>query len=477
MRHKRKIAAALLVCFFVSNVAYAWVQFLAPIGTGVMWLGRLAASNVTMARAVEWSIYGHGAVLGFLAWKNSGDAAQTTTPINARLVVQPETSAKRDNPDPNKWDNATTTRDPTPKASYSMTTGMQTMPSTYPAVVQAMGYPASASGEFCSGSGCGGAGSTYRRQVYVKNLASCTNTSTSAPGSPWSASSSWCGSVSGQTATGVYAVWDVSTLLSCPTGYTLSSGNCVLNDATQVMKPSGKVPCEVMRNADGTWDIDAKNPECAALGTALTQSGRTTSYTRGAGDYDSVTTNADGSLTISTRGPGGNRDIQTGPYSSSQGGYPITSVTDSPGTGTSTGGTGSGGQTCGGSGQPACAVTVDDSGFQGKDAIVNAKADAAIAKLDERVTQVQGVNDGSTFGVDASWVPSLKPGPVVACSDIQWQPGISHGPLAGLTGSVSVNWCDKADVIREYLAWLFGVATVFAIALLFFSSNKSGGGK
>jgi len=485
MRHKRKIAAALLLFFFVSNVAYAWLQFLAPISTGVMWLGRVASSNVTMARAVEWSIYGHGAVLGFLLWKNSGDAAQTTTPISARLVVQPDTTAKRVNPDPQKWDDATTTRDPKPKASYPMATGMEPMPSTFPAVVQAMGYPASASAEFCSGSGCGGSGATYRRQIYVKNLPSCANTSSYAPGSPWSGSATWCGTVSGQTATGVYAVWDVATILSCPDGYASSNGNCVLIDETRVMKPAGKVPCEVIRNADGTWEIDGKNPECAALGTDLTQSGRTITYTRGAGDYDSVTSNADGSLVISTRGPGGNRDIQTGPYSSSLGGYPIVSVTDSQGTssgtstgtGTGTGGSGSGGQTCGGIGQPACAVAVDDSGFQGKDSIINAKADAAIAKLDERVAQVQGVNDGSTFGIDASWIPSLKPGPVVPCSDLQWTPTISHGPLAGLTGSVSVNWCDKAEVIREYVAWLYGVVTVFAIAMLFFSSNKSGGGK
>ena len=210
------------------------------------------------------------------------------------------------------------------------------------------------------------------------------------------------------------------------------------------------------------------------MASKLTVAGKSVSYGKSDGTFDQVTKNDDGSTTIKT----GGRTIIVGPPGGDGNGT-ITSITDNgPGSGSGSGSGSSGsGMSCGGTGQPSCAVTVDDSGFQGKDTAVNTKADAAIAKLDERVTQVQGVNDGSTFGVDTSWIPSLKPGPVVACSDIQWQPGISHGPLAGLTGSVSVNWCDKADVIREYLAWLFGVATVFAIALLFFSSNKSGGGK
>jgi hypothetical protein len=449
-----------------------------------MWLGRLVTSNVTMARAIEWSIYAHGSIIGFLLWKNSGDSAQGSTPVSARLVIEPDVNAKRVNPDPNRWDDASTGRDPVPKASYGVTVGMTALPSTYPAVVQAMGYPSAGSADFCSGTGCGGSGGPWKNRIYVKNLSSCTNTSNYAPGAPWSASSSWCGTVSGSPSGGVYAVWNYSELLTCPTGYSLSNGSCVLVDAGQVVKPAGKVPCEVIRNANGTWEIDAKNPECAGLGTALSQSGPTVSYTRGPGDYDSVTTNSDGGLTISTRGPGGSRDVVTGPYSPSQGGFPITAVTDFPGSGSGSGsgsGTGgggtSGGQSCGGSGQPPCAVTVDDSGFQGKDAVVGAKADAAIAKLGERVTQVQGVNDGSAFGVDASWLPSLKPGPVVPCSSLQFAPSISHGPLAGLSGAVSVDWCDKLDVMREFLAWLFGVVTVFAIARLFFGSNAGGGGK
>lgn len=354
MRHKRKIAAALLVCFFVSNVAYAWVQFLAPIGTGVMWLGRVAASNVTAARAVEWSIYAHGAVLGFLAWKNSNDStAPTTTPVSARIVVDPKPDAQRMNPDPNRWNNAATgSRDPTPKTSYTPT-GLKTTADVtaagggWPSIVTLMG-------------GWSGSGmlvvydsennkTTYNQQTTDSTTIvygqSCNNayygtpTGDAAGGIPVGkgayskgGNTYGCATLYVKTVSGIPS----ATSVNCGNGYSLSGGSCILQNSDIVTKPAGKVPCEVMRNSDGTWDIDTKNPECTSVSAAITQAGKTATYTRGVGDYDSVTTNADGGLTISTRGPDGNRDIQTGPYSSSQGGYPITSVTDSPGTGTST---------------------------------------------------------------------------------------------------------------------------------------------
>ena len=73
--NKRVIRAtvAALCLVLVTQAAQAWIipalaatgRFLAgPITNTVMWLGRSAAANPTMAKAVEWSIAAHGAVIG-----------------------------------------------------------------------------------------------------------------------------------------------------------------------------------------------------------------------------------------------------------------------------------------------------------------------------------------------------------------------------------------------------------------------------
>jgi hypothetical protein len=246
---------------------------------------------------------------------------------------------------------------------------------------------------------------------------------------------------------------------------------------TTVQKPAGKVPCEVIKNSAGTWDVDSQNPECAGLASALTTNNNTLTYNKGDGTYDRVTNNADGTTAITT----GNRQITLGPQNT-DGTYPITGITDNGATtggSGSTGGTGTGSATCGGPGLPACSVSVDDSGFTGKDATVNAAGDDAKAKLDDRVTFINSkATDTSNFGLDNSWIPSFVPGPAVSCTDLKWEPGISHGPLTGLAGSQSIDWCSRLDVIREYYAWLIGALTVWAIAMLFFGSNgNSGKGK
>ncbi len=490
---KKLIVLSLL---FVSSSVFAWYALIAPVGTGIMWLGRVAASNVAAARAVEWSIYAHGAVLGILAWKNSNDSTTpTTTPVSARMVVDPKPDAQRKNPDTNSWNNAAAgSRDPTPKTSYSPP-GLKTPSDVtaagggWPGVLSLMG------GWSGSGSMVVYNSSTNQTTYYQQTTdsttlyqgQSCSNafygspTGDAAGGSPLANggyskgnNSYGCATLYSRTVTGTPSTSSVN----CGAGYALSNGSCVLQNAAAVTKPAGKLPCEVMRNSDGSWDIDTKNPECTSVTAALTASGKTATYTRGVGDYDSVTTNDDGGLTISTRSPSGNRDIVTDAYSSSLGGYSIRTITDlgsgstGSGSASSPSGSGTGGGNCGSAGLPACAVTVDDSGFTGKDASVVSSAASATAALDGRIASVDKTKFEGDFGVTGSWLNNLfKPGNPVACSALNWQTQITHGPLAGFNHTESVDLCDKTEVLRQYYSWVWYVATVWAIAMLFFGTN------
>lgn len=148
-------------------------------------------------------------------------------------------------------------------------------------------------------------------------------------------------------------------------------------------------------------------------------------------------------------------------------------VTD-PGSGTDPGdgeaGGGSGGDTgggsCGGAGQPAC--DIDDSGFQGAEA--GTGLTEALTAIDARSDALTDFAD-SGVDIDSAWLPSLKPGLQVQCSPLLLQPAISHGPAAGLGGTFELDICDKLSTVREIIAWLFGLFTVFYVWRKFVNSN------
>ena len=532
----------LLLCLVLfASSAFAWIQFLAPITSGVIWLGRLAGANLTMARALEWSIVSHGALFTFLSWRNTNETS--TASATGHLEVTFDPSAQRANPDPTKWDDALAgSRDPTPKTTVAQSTsqGSTTAPSTLAGVVADMGWQAgskyykkdattdvlytvqltsacpsgSYSGSVPSGmvyAGCVPSAqtpvTTYSQMVaemgvpgskcyqyngstdvcYVtKALATCSGYANYAPsGYQGAVCANWNTQANGYAYPGIAAVYSRSQApsgylvfkqeqsIACPAGYVSNgSGSCNLADASAVVKPAGTTPCELRVNADGTWDVDTKNPSCTSLQGVgkLTCSGRTCTYTRGSGDYDQIVKNPDGTGTISTRGPSGNRDISVG--APGPDGTPITGITDVPsGTPGGGGSSGSGGGTCGGTGQVECAVNVNDGSFQGKDATINGKADSAMGKLDDRIGSVDQSKFQGTFGVENSWIPRLAPGNPVACQALNWQTQISHGPLSGFSHTESVDLCDKTDIIRQYYSWLWYAMTVWAIAMLFFGTN------
>lgn len=135
------------------------------------------------------------------------------------------------------------------------------------------------------------------------------------------------------------------------------------------------------------------------------------------------------------------------------------------GDGSAGGGTGSGGS-CGGDGQPSCAV--DDSGFA--EASVGTGLNDALTAMDGHAQAVDSVVDAELgFGWD--WLPNLKPGLPVACGPLLFEPAITHGPAAGLGGSFQLDICDKLNVVREMIAWLFGLFTVFYVWRKFVNAN------
>jgi hypothetical protein len=116
VKTKRILIAILLFALFTQ--AHAWLFLASPVASTVMWLGRAAATNPVRAKALEWTIAGHGAI-GYLLWKNSNDTQPASaTPAVATITIVPDTTAKRDNPDPKVFDDATV-RNPTPKSSFT----------------------------------------------------------------------------------------------------------------------------------------------------------------------------------------------------------------------------------------------------------------------------------------------------------------------------------------------------------------------
>lgn len=475
-----RLPLVLVLAFAVTVNAFAWVQFLAPVTSGVMWLGRLAASQTLNARiATEWSIAGHGALISYLWWSNQGQQQATTTPIQATIIVHPSDKTKRDNPDPKRFDDAAgSSRDVTPKATYAGAAD-QNYASAQNASTIAASQPAGAS--FSVAVNGQTVVTSYRSIAFetysgTSDAQKCSSLSAATnPGSGWALTCPAGTSSDGKRV----ALWAMTAPKTCDAGYTVVSGNCSLTDTSQVMKPASKVPCEVLQNTDGTWSVDMKNPACVSLQNAIINNGKTLTYGKSDGTYDSVTTNADGSKTVNT----GNRTIELGAPDSA-GDSPIKGISDAgpggssgsgsgTGTGTGTGGTG-GAAVCGGPGLPACDVKVDDSAFQSAAGQIDAKAAEldVPGKLSERQTAIESkATEGNTFGIDKDWIPNLLPGSPVQCANIPIDLSFSRGSLAGFSQHAELSICESVDIFRQYYAYLFGLITFFAIAMLFFGSN------
>jgi hypothetical protein len=140
--------------------------------------------------------------------------------------------------------------------------------------------------------------------------------------------------------------------------------------------------------------------------------------------------------------------------------------------GSTANGDGGGNGGCGGPGQSACLHVLDDSGF------VN-KGDTSSERQqmdDSSQAHLNAIdNAGNDLDISHTWLPSLFPGPVVQCRKMDFVSFISKGPLSGLSGSYSLDICDKLDLVRQVLNWMFGVFTVIYVFRAFVKSNSTGG--
>lgn len=70
-----------------------------------------------------------------------------------------------------------------------------------------------------------------------------------------------------------------------------------------------------------------------------------------------------------------------------------------------------------------------------------------------------------------NWMPSLLPGNAVLCSAMPIDGGV-HGGLLNLNGTASLDICDKLDIIRQILGYLFMISTVVYIYRRFTGANS-----
>lgn len=331
-----------LVC--VAFAAHAFLPIIAyevaaPISTLVMWAVRPAVTS-TLGSIVRSKALDNVALLvgsvAYLAWDNSSNTSAvsgTTSEAQKAVTVIPVSpTAVRKNPDSTKFTDASgssgSARNPAPKASIP---------------VSAVSDYASSSMTVCQtvAASLNKQLSTYSFSPTSTKTTFYSTTVNTNPGGYSSSSQYYCYD---NGLNGTYYLWSKSEPFTpSMAGYTVSGtgSSAVFNltDPSAVRKPANTVPCEILPNTDGTFDVDSSNPSCDAVSAALRKSsdGKTISIAKGDGTYDTITSKDDGSKTVKT----GIRTIELGPPGS-DGTAPINSVTDD--LGSVTGGTGTGHQ-------------------------------------------------------------------------------------------------------------------------------------
>jgi hypothetical protein len=512
-RARPLLLALALVLTFGAAASYAFVPLVAA-GAGRLLMWGLYQAGSTTTRAAISSASVNGAFLTAIVWARTDFGAGSSTADPLKDVIWADPAQIRQTPAVGYTPGTSSNRDPTPTPTRSTTSTGSTpaMPSSYPNVVTDMGARSGTMKEYCSGTGCpgGGTGTLAFRELYIVDIAlaggptaSCSNAASFNPGSPWAAGgAAWCGTVNGRT----WAAFDLTIpLATCPQGYVAGSGGCVLEPASGTTPVKRNVPCEYLNAGNGTWATDPNNPNCTIDvngtvngGVSLSADRKTLSRTHTIGSVvftDSVTFNADGGVTVSNREPEGGIDVTTGPYSAANGGWPVTGVTTYPpgaggGNGSGTGSSGSAGSSgaagsssgsasgvggsCGGANQANCGVNVDDSNADAGLGAVNAAKAAASSASSIALGTIAGVNDGGTFGVDTSFIPSLLPSASpVACVDpvIGFSAPVSGGLLNGLSGTATMEVCSRISSWQEIVNWMAGVMAILGIARLFLGSQ------
>lgn len=326
---------------------------------------------------------------------NSGSSSINPGSVNAifkdrALEVRLQPDAKRENPDPAKFNDPTSgSRDVTPKQTVVGEEGGSTTDSN----LVAGGTSVSFMSNTRKASSLASAKARYEAIANESTgalhyyLTNCSNTTGSTTCEVWKVWTDWhaadipaayTGSIASFGAPTAYTGPDCAGTLefgecvgnppgvsTCPAGYANSSGTCTLTDAAQVKKPI-TTPCQVLYDAASkSMLFDSANPNCDGA-SDLVSNGKFTVPSTADTSSVTVATNGDNGFDVSkTDGQGTTMTIHTGPYDGVGGGYPITSSTSTKPTGSDPDGTGDG---CGIAGKPICSVATSiDSQMSGAD--------------------------------------------------------------------------------------------------------------
>jgi hypothetical protein len=317
-----------------------------------------------------------------------------------------------------------------------------------------------------------------------------------------------------------------SFITGCAVGFTLTSGNCVLNTGAHPLK-TADWPCEVFWNSDGTFTMDLYNPTCVGL-VNITYGDTRVNVT--SGDYTAQIiqpANAPGTVAITDPATASQTVFTTSVPSAGQG-QQISSVTE---TGSSPPGTipinpnqpppgtnlnpvqcglsplpacsvtvgntvnvngtvgisgtpavtisgtptvrladGQAAPQCGGAGMAKCAVTVDDAGFAGAD--TTTAVGHATSSLDGTTITIGGGGGGgggtditeylSTHAIDGTGWGLFNMPEMTSCSTMS---------TSGFTGALSVwndfsfNICDlpAVEFVHQLMDILYAMLGGFYI--------------
>lgn len=473
---KKKLLLLLFLSFFSLSCLAAlplvvgFARVFTPVANYLIFRGwSRAVAYPVYSRLLELSVYAHAAVISIHFSNDSTSSSINSGAIHA--ILTPDET--RQNPDPEKWNDAAAgSYDPTPKETLPRGAAGSTTehaPSTYPKVVENIG----------------GVGEKYyiydsKNDIHYMTLsrATCTGYRDDAQSGYTGA---WCGSLTVGAEPLIFAVYYRLIPTSCPPGYQIAGSACTLIDAEQVMKPADQIPCEVVFNEQTlSWEVDKKNPSCLDGGVdgSIQVDGNILRIVDQNFDVAEISRLPSGGYSVTApTSDGGSREVITGPRTPDAGGdgkpgLPIIGITDKP-PGSGTGGSGSS-NNCGGKGQPSCSVVVDDSGFENLDPQLTKELEKS---LDDRVSSIDRLKDQSDWGINASWVPSILPGPPVSCQTLDWPIRITVMRVVLVDQILKIDLCDKLEIFRQYYAWLFSFLTITAIVKLFFSSNSGEGSK
>lgn len=258
---------------------------------------------------------------------------------------------------------------------------------------------------------------------------------------------------------------------TCSSGYSYSSGSCVLTDAAQVQKPSdGK--CVITRSGN-TFSTDPRDPDCSTKPATIAVTSNQVSQTRTDGTTKTVTINADGSVTVTETRP--NQTTNTTETNTTQIAAPdasgiakVAGQTSGSTNGTGTANTGAPVSTFDKSGlateSTQSGIASDISAI--KDSLVPGTADTSLTAekgaLDGAMDAISGMFAGETAKEATGLTDDFSLGGYLpsqcGCTPLTMS---FHGHTA------SYDWCAPMETFKGVLSWVLGILTALYVLSLF----------